>query len=214
MKLPFNRGPRLFRGLTATALVLGAFAAFAGSPVATSNARIDVAILARTVDREDDHVTSVELARWIKDKKENLRIIDIRDSVDFADYHIPGAERIDLTDLVKTPFRKNETIVLYSGGGAHAAQGWVFLRALGYTQVYFLRGGLAEWLDDVMNPTISSNASDSARGEFTKTAEISRYFGGVPRVGESSSAAPVVPHSSSETPKAVDKVARIRGRGC
>jgi rhodanese-related sulfurtransferase len=208
------RGPRLYRGLAGTALVLGALAAFAGSPVATSNARIDVATLARTVDREDDHVTSVELARWIRDKKENLRIVDIRDSADFADYHIPGAERIDLTDLVKTPFRKNETIVLYSGGGAHAAQGWVFLRALGYTKVYFLRGGLAEWLDDVMNPTISSTATDSARGEFAKVAEVSRYFGGVPRIGDSSSPGLVVPHSRADKPKPVDKVAQIRGRGC
>jgi 3-mercaptopyruvate sulfurtransferase SseA len=42
--------------------------------------------------------------------------------------------------------------VLVSDGGAHAAQGWVFLRALGIAHVYFLRGGLGEWLDDVMNP--------------------------------------------------------------
>jgi rhodanese-related sulfurtransferase len=206
------RGPRLYRLLAGSALILGAFAAIAGSPIATSNGRIDVSALARTVDREDDHVTSVELARWIKDRKENLRIVDIRDSAAFADYHIPGAERIDLTELVKTPFRKSETIVLYSGGGAHAAQGWVFLRALGYTQVYFLRGGLAEWLDDVMNPTIASNASDSARDEFAKVAAISRYFGGVPKVGDSSSF--TAPHSAVEMPKTTDKVARIRGRGC
>jgi rhodanese-related sulfurtransferase len=203
--------PRMYRLLAGTALFLGAMAAIAGSPIATSNGRIDVAALARTVDREDDHVTSVELARWIKDRREGLRIVDIRDSAEFADYHIPGAERIDLTELVRTPFTKNETIVLYSGGGAHAAQGWVFLRALGFTQVYFLRGGLAEWLDDVMNPTISSSASDSARGEFEKVAAISRYFGGVPRVGDASSAAP---HSAVELPRTVDKVARIRGRGC
>lgn len=208
------RGPSFYKALAGSALVIGGLAAIAGSPVATSNARLDVAELARTVNLEDDHVTSVELARWIKDRKENLRIVDIRDSAEFADYHIPGAERIDLTELVKTPFRKNETIVLYSGGGAHAAQAWVFLRALGYSQVYFLRGGLAEWLDDVMNPTISSNAGDSARGEFAKVAEISRYFGGVPRVGDSSTNFSVSSHSAVQIPKTVDKVARIRGRGC
>ena len=203
----------MYRGLVVGALTLGGLAAVAGSPVATSNARIDVETLAKTVDREDDHVTSVELARWIRDKKPDLRIVDIRDSADFADYHVPGAERIDLTDLVKTPFRKNETIVLYSGGGAHAAQGWVFLRALGYTKVYFLRGGLAEWLDDVMNPAISSTASDSARSEFKKVAEISRYFGGVPRIGDSA-AAPIIPHTQSAAPGRANTVASIRGRGC
>ena len=208
------KGSKLYRLLAVSALLLGAFAAIAGSPVATSNARIDVATLAQTVDREDDHVTSVELARWIKDRKENLRIVDIRDSAEFKDYHIPGAERIDLPDLVKTHFGKNETIVLYSGGGAHAAQGWVFLRALGYTQVYFLRGGLAEWLDDVMSPTISASLSDSAKEEFKKVAEISRYFGGVPRVGDPAPAASETSQAQKQIPKTVDKVARIRGRGC
>jgi rhodanese-related sulfurtransferase len=206
-------GPRLYRGLAIAAFVLGGLAAIAGSPAAAVNARIDVVKLANTVDREDDHVTSVELAEWIKERKPDLRIVDIRDSVDFADYHIPGAERIELTDLVRTPFRKNETIVLYSGGGAHAAQGWVFLRALGYTKVYFLRGGLAEWLDDVMNPTISLNATDSVRAEFRKVAEISRYFGGVPRVSDSAAAA-IVPRLQSESSKPRSSVARVRGRGC
>jgi Rhodanese-related sulfurtransferase len=203
-------GRQFYRGLAVTAFVLGGMAAIAGSPVAASNARIDVSSLAGSVDREDDHVAAVELARWIKDGRQNLRIVDIRDSAEFEEYHIPGAERIALGDLTKTPFKKDETIVLYSDGGAHAAQGWVFLRALGYTQVYFLRGGLYEWLDNVMNPTISPTANDSARGEFRKVAEISRYFGGVPRVSDSA----MVARPGTKGEKAASAVSRVRGRGC
>jgi hypothetical protein len=80
-----------YRILAGSALVLGLLAAFAGSPVAARNARVDVATLARTVEREDDHVTAIELARWIRDKRQGLRIVDVRDSAAFRDYHIPGA---------------------------------------------------------------------------------------------------------------------------
>jgi 3-mercaptopyruvate sulfurtransferase SseA len=60
-------------------------------------------------------------------------------------------------------FAKDDTIVLISDGGAHAAQAWVFLRALGHEHVVFLRGGLGEWLDDVMNPAKTSASTRSFR---------------------------------------------------
>src|SRR4051812_23683324 len=145
------------------ALVLGLGAAFAGTPDRARNARLDVESLARAVEHEDDHVTAIELAEWIRDRHPGLRVVDIRSSGEFDALHIPTAERIALSDLAKTPFRRDETIVLYSEGGAHAGQGWVFLRALGYTQVYFLRGGLREWLDEVMTPTIDPRADDSTK---------------------------------------------------
>lgn len=209
--------PRYQTDLAIAALALGAFAMLAGSPQMQKNARVDVLTLAHTVEREDDHVTALELAEWIRDQRPNLRVIDVRDSSDFAAYHIPRAERIPLGKLVSTPFRKDETIVLYSDGGAHAAQGWVFLRALGYQRVYFLRGGLYEWLDAVMNPAISSTASDSSRQTFAKVAEISRYFGGVPRVGEASSSQPSLPvpqPKDRQDSRPDNAVARVRGRGC
>lgn len=209
-----QRRAGLYRWLAVSALVLGGLAAVAGSPVAATNARVDVANLAKAVESEDDHVTAIELAGWIRDRREGLRIIDVRDSAEFTEFHIPGAERVALSDLVKTPFRHDETIVLYSDGGAHAAQGWVFLRSLGYKRVYFLRGGLYEWLDEVMNPNLPINATDSARGEFKKVSEISRYFGGVPRVGDSSTALPSNRRGQAVGPKSATAVARVRGRGC
>ena len=216
--------PSYQRYLGAAALVLGTLAIVAGSPRLERNARADIAGLAQIVEREEDHVTALELAEWIRGKRPNIRVVDVRDSSAFEAYHIPRAERIALRDLVSTPFSKDETIVLYSDGGAHAAQAWVFLRAAGYERVYFLRGGLYEWLDDVMNPAISSSASDSARASFGRIAEISRYFGGVPR-SEAEGEQSEVPLSGAEKrnhrPRAEHEhttsrtaVARLRGRGC
>jgi rhodanese-related sulfurtransferase len=169
------------RALAVIAIILGALAPFAGSPY---RATLNVQTLAKQVTNEEDHVTALELAAWIHDRKPGLRVLDLRTETDFDEYHVPGAQSISLDALVAAPpFAKDETLVLISDGGAHAAQAWVFLRALGYEHVYFLRGGLGEWLDDVMNPT--------------KTSALTRYFGATPR-NESTA----------------DSVAKMRRRGC
>lgn len=187
----------LVRILAWAAVISGIAAAFAGSPYSSRNGRIDVDALSKTVQHEDDHATALELAAWIRERRPGLRVIDVRTAPEYDAYHIPTAERVPLDSIAHVPFRKDETIVLYSEGGAHAAQAWVFLRALGYDRVLFLRGGLQDWLDDVMSPTLSPTASRRDTAAFESNAALSRYFGGVPHRG--------VPDAT---------VQRVKRRGC
>ena len=195
------------RALAIAASVLASLAAFTGSSHRSANGTLDVAALARNIEHEDDHVTAVELAQWIKDRKPGLRVLDIRSDSEFVAFHIPSAERLPLSALSAMKPVGGETLVLYSEGGAHAAQGWVLLRSLGFSNVYFLRGGLLDWMDDVMSPALAeptgNAAADSARAQ---RAALSRYFGGVPRVG-------VVPLPAAQA-TAASAVARVRRRGC
>ena len=151
----------------------GLLAVFAGSPYAAKLGQIDVTELSAAVAHEEDHVSALELAAWIRDRKPGLRVIDLRPAADFETYHVPGAERVAIESLGSATFQADDTLVLISDGGAHAAQAWVFVRAMGHRNVYFLRGGINEWLDDVMNPN----------GPSQEAAALSRYFGGVPRIG-------------------------------
>jgi hypothetical protein len=70
--------------------------------------------------------------------------------------------------------------------------------------VYFLRGGLLEWTEDVMNPVLGGSAAD------LRAAALSRYFGGVPRARGARSA-PVADEAPRDTRAAV---AALRRRGC
>jgi rhodanese-related sulfurtransferase len=198
------------RALAVAAVALGGLAAIVRTPVPPGSA-VDIAALARAVERDDDHITAVELATWIKDRKPGLRVIDVRPSAAFDTFHVPTAERILLETLVRTPFTKHETVVLYSDGGAHAAQGWVLLRARGHRQVYFLRGGLADWLDEVMNPTLPPDATPEARATFDRVAALSRYFGGTPH---RETAAEHAARAATPRPTVAEAVARMRRRGC
>ena len=170
------------RALAAVALVLGGLAAVAGRPRPNGDTRVDIDELARAVEHEEDHVSALQLAQWIRDRRPGVRVIDVRSDSEYIVYHIPSAEWIPLTKLRTTRFDTEETIVLYSEGGVHAAQGWFFLRASGLRHVYFLQGGLEEWDDDVLRPHLAADATPAQRAAFDAATPLSHYFGGMPTV--------------------------------
>ena len=136
------------RVLAAAAAILGVLALFAGKAPSIQS------------------VAPVELAEWIRDRKPNLRVIDVRSEGEFEEYHLPRAERLTSS----TAFAPDDTIVLVAGGSVRARN------------VYALRGGVQAWIDEVMNPTIAADAPPSARAAYERASIVSRYFGGVPRV--------------------------------
>jgi hypothetical protein len=68
--------------------------------------------------------------------------------------------------------------------------------------VFFLRNGLHEWLDDVLSPTIAADAPAEAQAAFARVAELSRWFGGMPRT--------LTGHAAATSEEAL----RTRRRGC
>lgn len=128
--------PRVRRALAIIAAFGGALALVAGDPYS-----VDIPRLAKAVAHEDDHVTTDELAKWIRDGKRGLRLIDVRTPAEFAKGHVARAENVPIESIASVVFNPTDTVVLLSDGGAHAAQAWVFLQLRGYRNVFFLRDG-------------------------------------------------------------------------
>jgi rhodanese-related sulfurtransferase len=157
------------RVLAAVAAILGVLALFAARPPAIRN------------------LTAVELAEWIRDRKPNLRVIDVRPEAEFDEYHLPRAERFTSS----ATFAQDDTIVLVAGGE----------RTIHARNVYVLSGGIQAWIDEVMNPTITADAPASSHVAFQRASAVSRYFGGVPRVVD-------------RLPAVRTNAAAVRRRGC
>jgi hypothetical protein len=170
----------LNKRFAAAAFILGLLAVIAGSPYRIDEGRAKD--LLKIIRNEEDHVSAEEVGRWIMERKSGLRVVDVRDPQDFDAYHIPSALNIPLDSLLDAGLSKNETIVLYSEGGIHAAQAWLLMKAQGYQKVYSLKGGLEEWMDVIIHPTISNNPSQEERASFEKNREMTRYFGGRPSI--------------------------------
>ena len=172
---------------------LGVLALFAGSPFQDHRVTIDLTDLARTIESEGDHVEADQLAEWIM-LKSRVRVIDLRDSISFASYHIPTAQLLSMEELLEERSPKEEMLVLYSEGGIHAAQAWILLKAKGLANVYTLKGGLNAWKEEILFPVLSETASPEERVLFAKRKALSEYFGrGAPGVRRDTTATPAKP---------------------
>lgn len=211
------------RGLATVALAGGLLATLAGSPYRADRAVLNAASLARAIATEADHVTAIELARWIRDGKTGLRVLDVSDTDVMLELAVPLAEPVSMAGLpaFAATVRPSDPLVVYSAGGAHGGQAWVLLRALGFTDVHFLQGGLEAWIDEVLAPVLpvpEAVGDLEQRRAVESIIELSLYFGGEPRVGRTAGASePVIGGRSAgaqTAPTLADRVREIRRRGC
>jgi rhodanese-related sulfurtransferase len=189
----------MHRVLAALAASLGALALAAGEPYPSRG------------DRTDD-VTAVEVARWIRQPKPGLRVIDLRSAGEFTAYHIPGAEHVEVSDLAHRDWSAGLTLVLYAADDEDAVEAVRGVRSRGVDTVYVLGGGLTAWIAQIIEPQLaplSPSATPAERARRLEHLELSRYFGGTPFV--SPDAVPVPAGRRQFEP---DVVARTIRRGC
>lgn len=126
-------------------------------------------------------VTPVELGHWIRDRTPGLEVIDVRPQEDYEAGHIPGARRIPAPDL-STAGRSAGTVVLYDQDGTRIREAADAVAATDTSRVYVLQRGIDGWIEDVMAPRLRADATEEERAAFAVQAELSRWFGGLPRV--------------------------------
>lgn len=101
-------------------------------------------MLANTI-REID---ASELARWMKDMRHGLRVLDVRQMQEIAAGTVPGAEPLPLHTLPAKvhELSREEQLVMVCRSGARSAQACLFLQQQGFANVYNLRGGMMGWM--------------------------------------------------------------------
>jgi len=92
-------------------------------------------------------VDAPELARWLKEKGEPFRVIDVRQPNEIAQGTVPRAEPVPLNTLPlkMSELDPKETLVFVCRSGARSAQACMFLQQQGFENVYNLRGGMIGW---------------------------------------------------------------------
>ncbi len=211
----------LVRGLGAAAALLGALAFVVGAPTRPQHTGRDTVVSAATRDALDDcgvsagicnsapqSISARQLARWIRDGRPGLRVLDLRDSSAFEARHIPSAESFALMELSSVAPKPGETIVLYSDDDLRDAQGAAWLAGAGHARVHVVRGGMSAWMTEVIDPVVKGDSG-------ADVAALSRYFGGVPRAATPSADA----RAPRITPKprvqnATDEFGFVARRGC
>jgi len=193
---------RINVALGGTAALLGSLAGVAAL-TGSGRAALDQPL---PVLAEADRLPVLELAGWLRSRRPNLTILDVRpDSAAFEAFHLPRARHVPLSVLSAVP-PETGTIVVYADGGDLAARAWLVLRTLGHDSVRVMPDGAGEWLREVLNPTLAADATPDARAAFADQAELARYFGGLPRI--------LRPGERAESQEATAVLERASRRGC
>ena len=76
-----------------------------------------------------------------------MLVIDVRDAVQYAKEHIPGAVNIEWRQVLTKSgdIPKNKPVLIYCNTGSLSAQAGFALRVSGWENVKILQGGFAEW---------------------------------------------------------------------
>jgi rhodanese-related sulfurtransferase len=189
----------MHRVLAALAGSLGALALAAGEPYPSRAGPTHL-------------VTAIDLARWIRQPKPGLRVIDLRSVGEFTAYHVPGAEHVDLGDLADRDWSAGLTTVVYAAADERAVEAVRALRSRGVDTVHVLGGGLAAWIAQIIEPRLGPlppSATPPERAARREHLELSRYFGGTPFVSPDA-----VPVPAGRRRSEADVVARTIRRGC
>ena len=100
----------------------------------------------KNITEEDHHATKRRI-----DSREKFVLIDTREDSEWARGHLPGAVHMCRghieRDIEKHVPNKDETIVLYCGGGYRSALAAESLQKMGYRSVISMDGGWRAWTE-------------------------------------------------------------------
>jgi len=162
--------------LTLAALVLGISAAFTNFE-AKNNFYPDWKFQKDRIEGSRvKYVSPGHLAGLLRQKKEGIVIMDIRDGQDYFTYHIPGAERFDPLKMSDAR-QAGKMVILY--GASQDSYGEV-LQEISGKGVFLLKGGLEDWYSIVLFPDFSMLKVRN-RDVLERILSTSSYFGGKPQ---------------------------------
>ena len=122
-----------------------------------------------------------ELAFDIMDKDKNLQIIDLRSQKDFNAMSLPNSTRFNLENLFEKDAHKLLTIkhkknVFIADDEMLEKKAAVLASELGYSEIYYLKGGLKQFRNDILNfqqPGTASNQHERDTYRFrTNAAQV------------------------------------------
>jgi len=124
-----------------------------------------------------DHMEPEELADRLLAGEPGLLVVDIRSKREYQAFHIRGAVNVRLQELPDylAPFKNRNLIILYSNGMTHPAQARDSLARQGFTNVYFLTGGLQGFMERCLKP-LSLRSQPALPQEVAKINKWRGYF--------------------------------------
>lgn len=140
-------------------------------------------LLSKAVSTER-YVSTDELSDKIISQDPSFILVDVRDPQSFKEYSLPNAVNIPLRNLLDEEYEAyiNQTqydVIFYSNDNFYADQAWVLGNRLGYQNLRVLKGGINEWYNTIINPTVPKEQLAAEDFELYSTRKAASMFFGV-----------------------------------
>jgi rhodanese-related sulfurtransferase len=185
--------------ITIIVISLGSIAAILPK-TKTSSVQLTADELLLEMNRQTYVVSTDDMADLLINNDPTILLIDVRDSIAYQQYHLPGAINIPLEDLLNPEWipyvdqisKKN---IFYSNGSILSGEAWILTKQLGCRNNYVLGGGLNAWFSTIIQPEQPASGDPNEEWALYETRKAaSMYFSGSkPAASEEKSILPPVP---------------------
>ncbi|WP_436515905.1 rhodanese-like domain-containing protein [Ekhidna sp. To15] len=127
------------------------------------------------VNKQPNFIGVVELAEKIKNQ-EKFSLIDLRDSASYAEFHIPKAKNNSLQSLDLKTIK--EPTIFYSGDDLLDRRIWDLLPDSLRTKSHILYGGIRDWYDHLLYPTLPFGDHVNDEKLFKQVHDLCQFYGG------------------------------------
>jgi rhodanese-related sulfurtransferase len=165
--------------LSLAAIVFAVLAVVAGNPYKITIQPISTSEEFKIEERLVKVIDAQEVAKWIMDKRDNFQLVDTRIENEFNEYHIPFSLNIHRNGLELELMKSKKSIIIYDKNKRYSIEKLKPLISNRNEEVYVLKGGLDEWIDEILFPDIR-NKNNLSEEEIKKIYKTSTYFGGKP----------------------------------
>jgi rhodanese-related sulfurtransferase len=171
-------------------------------------------VLLSHVISSERYISTDKISDKIINRDPSFILVDVRDENSYANYSLPNAINIPLPKLLNEEFlgylnQDQFDVVFYSNDNFYADQAWVLCNRLGFKNLRVIKGGLNEWFQTIINPSIPNETMPKEVFQlYTTRKAASMYFG----VAYPDQTTDVDLNSKKDTPKKVIIVKKKKKR--
>ncbi len=140
---------------------------------------LPVLFVSNRIKNESVYIGPLELAEKIK-SREPIRLIDLRSTEEYNEFHLPGAENMEPGDFLSIPDIDEYRVVFYAGDDSLAADLWKQLPGDIRRKTNILYGGAGDWFDRLLYPKIPLDTSTEDSLLVEQIKGLSKFYGGQP----------------------------------
>lgn len=151
MQADYQSLPKWSSAAAAGILIVAAGGLLVGQPDNADRWQMRSVALQPKLDNREVQITPQEMLNLVNDTKLKAILLDVRDEVDYNQFHIHGAQLSPMAELVTVSRGlvmepANAVVVVMSNDEQRATDAWRVLKAESVPNVYILDGGINNWL--------------------------------------------------------------------